>query len=190
MNHLTPNARATQPSTPATTQALVLMDTRMTPNLYVIGKISLILDDRRVTRKSVSQDVFQSLGDVRTQLPVSQSPMPAEVQPVVAATFDSVEPATLGIGRIVASGILPDVEGGFQPPGISVRNIRLAKPRPSRWWARSSSAGLEARLHGRPGGPPLRGNTSALRSENYTCDCREGISLQCRAASWSSSGHA
>lgn len=38
----------------------------MRPNLYVIGKISSILDIRRVTRKSVSLTFCQSWGDVRT----------------------------------------------------------------------------------------------------------------------------
>jgi hypothetical protein len=55
----------------------------------------------------------------------------------------------------VASGILPDVEGGILPPGKNVKIIPYRQnPFTSLNLRAVPSAGLEARLHGRPGGPP------------------------------------
>jgi hypothetical protein len=58
-------------------------------------------------------------------------------------------------GTDVASGILPDVEGGFQPPGLGTRKARRvaisqavtgAGCYPPRW-KRGSTAGREARRY-------------------------------------------
>ena len=55
----------------------------------------------------------------------------------------------------MASGILPDVEGGILPPGKNAEIIPYCQNPFTRLNVRAvPSAGLEARLHGRPGGPP------------------------------------
>jgi hypothetical protein len=57
----------------------------------------------------------------------------------------------------VASGILPDVEGGILPPGSKrPTHPRLPKQSFGLNLRMALSAGLEARLHGRQGCLPLR----------------------------------
>jgi hypothetical protein len=57
----------------------------------------------------------------------------------------------------VASGILPDVEGGIVPPGIDELNINdWQNDQPPDQANMVLSAGLEARLYGRQGCLPPR----------------------------------